>query len=118
MDINFPEKLLLGNDAAEVKAVMYEEGCANCFGCPLATVEAAEMATHSRLSLELMNISVQSAEDPANSQLCAMDRDFIDDLDERIGDRRQELKRLTADCPGYIADSLDTTAQNACQSPN
>ena len=118
MDINSPEKLLLGNDADEVKAVMYEEECANCFGCPLATIKAAEMATHSRLSLELMNISVQSAEDPANSQLRATDRDFIDNLDELIGDRRRELKRLTTDCPGYIADSLETTTQNSCQSPN
>ncbi len=101
------ERILLGQDRAEVQAAMSEEGCLQCFGCPNATILAAEIVRDANYS---MNLAFRMGRSTCR---------VFGIVEDVVTDNRADLAELTANCSGYqhqpVKDS--PTPSKMCSSP-
>lgn len=100
-------ELLLGQPEAEVRAAIQEEDCSQCFGCPNATILAAELNHRAGLLLEF-TYSTQTS-----------DSDLHRDIEKQVNDKQKELRALTTECSGYEDKKTETAPRPAkmCNSP-
>lgn len=83
------QKVALGQPLEEIQAAMQEEDCAHCFGCPYATMRAAEIVHRTNL---LLNFTFDTQ---------AENTDLHTGVEGELVGMRGELKSLTDNCNGY-----------------
>lgn len=101
-------QLLLSQPEQDVKVAMQEEGCAHCFGCPNATLLAAEISYRTD---SLLGFAVGTG---------GVDSKIYEKYEQEIADRRRELSEYTGTCKGYNDSKSDGSDRPAkmCSSPN
>lgn len=100
------EHYLLGQPEAEVRAALTEEASEQCFGCPYATMRAAEIVHRTNMLLGFTD------------ELQVVGSDFHTKTEEEVRNLRENLGILTINCNGYSETKRESgRPAKMCDSP-